>query len=296
MFNIDLHIHTTCSDGKLTPIEILDLAKQNKINAISITDHDSIDAYTKEFYSYANKCNIQIITGIEISTKINHKTFHVLGYHFDIDNSELKNTLKSIKNARIDYLYNVSYKLKSLGFYINLDNLKEIDIVTKAHIAKDIVNNEKNNKLLIHYFQHIPSYGEFIEGMMNEGCPAFVEKISITPMKASELIKKAGGKVVLAHPVCYQYEYNVQLTELLSLLDDMKADGLEAIYIYIDKHFNKINEIEHWKQIAKNKHLFITMGSDYHFTDQIHPVIGLLNEDFHVTDQQKIQILNHILD
>ena len=119
---------------------------------------------------------------------------------------------------------------------------------------------------------------------------------SITPIKASELIRKAGGKVVLAHPVCYQYEDNVQLTELLSLLDDMKADGLEAIYIYVDKHFNKINEIEHWKQIAKNKHLFITMGSDYHFTGQIHPMIGLLNEDFHVTDQQKIQILNHILD
>lgn len=176
MFNIDLHIHTTCSDGKLTPNQILDLAKQNKINAISITDHDSIDAYTKEFYSYAKKYNIQIITGIEISTKINHKTFHVLGYNIDIKNNELNNILKSIKNARIDYLYDVSYKLESLGFHISLDKLKKIDIVTKAHIAKDVINNEKNNKLLFHYFQHIPSYGEFIEEMMNEGCPAFIEK------------------------------------------------------------------------------------------------------------------------
>lgn len=294
MYNIDLHIHTTCSDGSFTPIEIIDLAKKHHLEVISISDHDCIDAYNDEFFAYAKKCNLKIITGIEISTRLANKSYHVLGYNFDINNDALKKEIALLKNSRLDYLYNVGNKLKELGFYLDIDKLEKIDIVTKAHIAKEVVNNELNDELLHHYFKHIPSFGEFIETIMNEGCIAFVEKKTITPMQASELIKNAGGKVVLAHPVCYRYEDGTKDDEIMSLIDSMHVDGIEAGYIYLDVNGNKVNEVIKWQQVAKDKNLFITVGSDFHHDDKIHPMIGLIDECIGIDDREKKQIIDSI--
>ena len=108
-----------------------------------------------------------------------------------------------------------------------------------------------------------------IETVMNEGCPAYVKKETITPKEASELIRKAGGKVVLAHPVAYKYEDNLDINDILSLVNETKADGIEANYIYIDRNNNKINEIDKWNNFAKEHNLFVTVGSDFHKKDGI---------------------------
>lgn len=291
MYNIDLHIHTNCSDGSLDPFKIIDIASHDNIKVISITDHDTIDAYSEELFDYAKKHGIELITGVEISTKLNNTGVHVLGYNFDIHNMELINRLNLLKNSRYDYLYNVSERLINLGFNINLNELKQIQIVTKAHIAKNIINNKENEKLLLHYFQHIPNIGQFIETIMNEGCPAYVPKHTITPTEASQLIKKAGGKVILAHPVCYRYEDDIDCDETVKLIKDMNADGIEAIYIYIDLNGHKINEIEQWMEFARKNSLLITMGSDFHYYDEIHPTIGLLNENIVINDEEKKKII-----
>jgi len=275
---IDMHIHTNFSDGNLSPFEVIDKAKENGLDIISITDHDTINAYNDELFKYAKDNNIKLINGVEISTKYNKIGIHVLGYNFDLNNKELKDKLYKLRNSRHDYLYNVSNKLNKLGYILDIDELNKIDAVTKAHIASNIVDNNENEKLLIKVFGHIPNRGEFIETIMNEGCPAYVEKETITPKEASILIKQAGGEVILAHPVAYYYEDNLDEKDIDEIIKIMDIDGIETTYIYIDKNGIKHNDIDKWNKYAKKNNLKTTIGSDFHKEDGIHPTIGLINE------------------
>lgn len=290
--NIDLHIHTSKSDGILTPKEVIDEAKKNNVDVISICDHDTIDAYTLDLLEYAKKNNIKLIYGVEISTKYKGYGYHVLGYNIDIFNKDLKEELSKIRLARHNYLYEVSKKLNELGYIVNTNELDKIDSVTKAHIANDIINNEKNKDLLIKRFNKIPNKGEFIETLLNENCPCYVEKLSITPYVASCMIKKYGGKVILAHPVAYYYEDKKTIEDITNLLKEMNADGIEGNYIYIDKNNIKHNDIDIWNKLANKLNIVSTIGSDFHNFDNIHPVIGLINEDIKI---DKNDIINKLL-
>ena len=185
---IDLHIHTTMSDGVLSPKEVIDEAYKNGVSVIAIADHDTIEAYNDELFDYANSKNIKLINAVEISTKTNKAGIHVLGYGFELDNEEFKQRLSKIRNARHDYLHNVGKKLEEIGYILNVEELDKIDAVTKAHIALDVVNNEINKEKLLNDFGHIPNKGEFIETIMNENCPAYVKKETVTPKRAAEII------------------------------------------------------------------------------------------------------------
>ena len=292
---IDLHIHTNCSDGALSPKEVIDMANKNGVTVISITDHDTIEAYDDDIFHYAENFGIKLINGVEISTKINKAGIHVLGYDFDIKNKALNEKLLKLRNARHDYLYNVALKLKELGYVLDTDKLDKIDAVTKAHIALDVVNNHDNEKILISTFHHIPSKGEFIETIMNEGCPAYVKKETITPKEAADLIRKAGGKVILAHPVAYQYEDNLSDKDIFTLIKDMDVDGIEANYIYIDRNNHKINDCDKWNKITDEYHLIATIGSDFHNKDGIHPEIGLVHEEMNLNDTTIDNIIHYLL-
>ena len=227
---IDLHIHTTMSDGVLTPKEVIEEAYKNGVSVIAIADHDTIEAYNEELFSYAETKKIKVINAVEISTKANKAGVHVLGYNFDLNDKQMKERLYKIRNARHDYLHNVAKKLNELGYFLNIEELDKIDAVTKAHIALDIINCEKNKEILLRNFDHIPSKGEFIETIMNENCPAYVKKETVAPKEAAEIIRAAHGKVVLAHPVAYVHEDNLTNTDILNIINDMKPDGLEANY------------------------------------------------------------------
>ena len=292
---IDLHIHTTKSDGVLTPKEVIDEANKNGVYAIAIADHDTVEAYCEELFEYASNKNVKLITAVEITTKINKCGIHVLGYNFDLGNKEFQNKLYKIRNARHDYLHKVTEKLNELGYYLNEEELDKIDAVTKAHIALDVINNEKNKEVLVNNFGHIPNKGEFIETIMNENCPAYVKKEAVTPKQAAEIIKMAGGKVVLAHPVAYIYEDNLNDEDILSIVKDMKPDGLEANYLYVDRNNNKIDETEKWNEFAKNNNLFVTIGSDFHNKDGLRPEIGFVNTNFCLDDKIIDEILNNLI-
>ena len=271
---IDLHIHTNKSDGVLTPFEVIDEAEKNGVSVISIADHDTIDAYSNELFEYAKDRGVKIIPAVEISTKIDKCGIHVLGYNFDLNNDVLIEKLKKLRNARHDYLYNVADKLSELGYVVNCSDLDKIAAVTKAHISLDVISNELNKGILLKNFGHIPGKGEFIETVMNEGCPAYVKKETINPVEASQLIKMSGGKVVLAHPVAYKYEDNLTEEDILNLVKDMEIDAIEGNYIYVDKNDNKIDECVIWRNFAKKNNFICTVGSDFHSNDGIRPVIG----------------------
>ena len=291
---IDLHIHTTCSDGELTPKEVIDVAIKNRVSVISITDHDTIGAYKKELFDYAKDNNIKIIPGVEISTKSDKCGIHVLGYNIDLNNKEFKNKLEKLRNSRHEYLYQVVDKLNILGYIIDVTSLDKIEAVTKAHIALNVISNDKNKDILMREFGHIPNKGEFIETIMNEGCLAYVKKNTITPREAVELIEGASGVAVLAHPVAYKYEDNLTDEDILSLVNDMKVEMIEANYVYTDKNNKKINECNYWREFAYRNNLKTTIGSDFHKDDGIRPVIGLIGENIKLSDSEIDEIIANL--
>ncbi len=291
---IDLHIHTTMSDGELTPKEVIDEASKNGVSIIAISDHDTIEAYTEDLFEYAKSKGINIINAVEISTKTNKAGIHVLGYNFNLNDEEMRKKLYKIRNARHEYLHNVAEKLNELGYYLNTAELDKIDAVTKAHIALDVINNEQNRDILLSNFGHIPNKGEFIETIMNENCPAYVKKETVTPKEAADIIRKANGKVVLAHPVAYVHEDNFSDIDILNIIKDMQPDGLEANYLYVDRNNNKIDEIEKWNKFAKENNLFTTVGSDFHNKDGMRPEIGFVNTNFALSEEEIEKIILNI--
>ena len=295
MKQIDLHMHTNKSDGALTPKQIIDEAVKANLQAISITDHDTIDAYTDETIKYAKEKGIKLIVGVEISTKSDRCGIHVLGYNFDLNNEEFKQKLDKIRNARHDYLKAVAKKLEALNYKINVEELDKIKSVTKAHISKDIIENEENREELLKQFGHIPNKGEFIETIMNENCPAYVQKVTVTPEAAAKMIRKAGGKVVLAHPVAYANEDNMTVEEVQQLINKMKPDGLEAYYIYTNRNNEYINEIDKWLKLAKDNNLFSTIGSDFHIKDGHHAEIGMKNVGVQLEEETIKKILSNLI-
>lgn len=291
---IDLHIHSSYSDGFLSPKEIIDIAKQNKTSTISISDHDTIEAYNDELFKYAKDNQIVLIPAVEMSTKFYSVGIHVLGYNIDLNNKQLLDCLSSLKNARLNYLENVTKCLNQLGYIVNINELKQLPTVTKAHIALDVINNKNNHDLLIKTFNHIPNKGEFIETIMNEGCPAYVEKFSISPIEASKIIKQANGKVILAHPIAYMHEDNLSVEQIGKLIKEMNADGIEANYLYIDKNNNEFNDSTFWNNYAKENDLIVTIGSDFHNFDIIHPQIGFINKNLKLSKEEANNILNNL--
>lgn len=292
---IDLHIHTSISDGVLTPMEVIDEAVKNGVSVISIADHDTIDAYTDELFEYAKTKNIKLIPAVEISTKTKKSGIHVLGYNFDLEDAKFKEKLKQIRNARHDYLHKVAKKLVELGYCVNLTELDKIGAVTKAHIAIDLTNNPANKDKLLEEFGHIPAKGEFIETIMNENCPAYVEKVTVTPREAGEIIRAAKGKVVLAHPVAYEHEDNLTEEDILNIIKELKPDGLEAYYLYVDKDNKKFDETKKWREFAKDNNLFVTIGSDFHNTKKrLKPQIGFANTDFTLPEEIIEEIVSNL--
>lgn len=292
--NIDFHIHTNMSDGEFSPKEIIDMAVENNVSYISITDHDTVAAYTNELFEYVKLKNINLITGVEISTKIDKCGIHVLGYGVDTKNENLNNMLYKITNARHIYLKEVSEKLISLGYKVNFDELDKIEIVTKAHISKDIVSNVENKDILMEDFGKIPERGEFIEGVMNEGCKAYVSKYVPTLDEIQKVIRDAGGIVVLAHPVAYEYIDDLNENDIQNIVNELKPDGIETNYILV--HDGKsINDSKIWNEFAKKNNLFVTVGSDFHRMDNIHPKVGLICEDLKLSEEIKKEIIKKLL-
>lgn len=291
---IDLHIHTTCSDGELTPREVIDMAVKNKVSIISITDHDTIGAYEKELFDYAKDNNIKIIPGVEISTKNDKCGIHVLGYNIDLNNEKFKNKLEKLRNSRHEYLYQVADKIQELGYIIDIIELDKIEAVTKAHIAMNLISNDKNKDILMKQFGHIPNKGEFIETIMNEGCPAYVKKNTITPREAVELIENASGIAVLAHPVAYKYEDDFTDEDIINLVRDMRVGMIEANYVYVDKNNKKINECDYWRDFAYRNSLKTTIGSDFHKDDGIRPIIGLIGENIKLSDKEIDEMIDNL--
>lgn len=253
-FRADLHCHTTCSDGSDHPLALLQLAKQAGLQGLSITDHDTFDAYTPELFTEAANLGIRLLPGIEISSELEDISVHILGYGYDIHSTELKEFLVLMQKRRGERNRAILKKLADRKLPISEEELKAFAThrtIGRPHIAQIMVKKG-----------YVRTIRDAFEHYLREGGLCYAPGIKYTPREVIDEIHKAKGKAVLAHP--HFFKKGSFLRKLL----DLPFDGLECYY----SRLAKVLEVP-WLKIAKERSLIATGGSDYH--GELKPHISL---------------------
>lgn len=258
---IDLHIHSTASDGSLDPIEIIENAIKKNLKAISITDHDTIDGVVKAIKFNKNRTCLEIISGVEFSVKYMHR-MHILGYYMDLNSSILVNLTENIKTQRHKESMARFQKLKLAKINITQDEVKKrFGSIHKHSIADYMV--EKG---------YVESKQEAFDKYLEKGKIAYVKKEKISLQDAVMGIKESGGIAVLAHP---SHLCNSEL-ELDELLSKMKCYGIDGIEAYHPDNSPEFSEI--CLRMANKYDLLITGGSDFHGLSRNERELGIIRE------------------
>ena len=252
---IDLHIHSTASDGSFTPLEIINLAKKIKLKAISITDHDNIDG-AREVFKYCQTADPEFITGVEISCEPPPEfkdlgSIHLLGYGFSIYDTNLNAILNKAKKARIQRNPAIIEKLNALGFNLTIEQVEErfgADQTGRPHIAE--LMKEKG---------YVKSFKEAFDKYLGKGQPAYVNKYKVSCSNAIKAILEAGGIPVIAHPGLLNFNKSNQLEDFIDILITYGLAGMEVYYTGHDDSATSF-----YKQVADQKGLLATGGSDFH--------------------------------
>jgi len=244
---VDLHVHTTASDGLLSPTAIVSKAKENGVNILAISDHDTIDGIP-EGMNAANEKGIRLIPALEISAKYD-KQVHMLGYYVDYTNPKFQSFVNKLKNSREERNQKMLKKLGNFGFEITMEELKTSaeGNIGRPHIADLMVKKG-----------YVSTFREAFEKYIGNNKPCYVPKERPNLRKAIEIIRKYKGIPVLAHPK-YTFLENEELDNFISYLSDIGLGGLE---VYYSKH-TKEEEAQYLK-LAEKYSLIPTAGSDYH--------------------------------
>ncbi len=258
MEKADMHIHTTESDGLLTPSEVVNWANKKKIKVISITDHDTINGISIAKKESKLIDNLIVIPGIEFSCHIGNEEIHILGYFIDYNSENLKKVCKKIKGSRFDRSKKIIKKLQHMGINISVEDVKKeikSDYIGRPHIAR--VLKKKG---------YINTVEEAFDKYIGNTAPAYVRRYKLTIEEAVGLIKDAGGISVLAHPGLINNNY----IDISKIFEQYDIDGIE---VYHSKH-NK-SDITRFNYIANKLNLLVTGGSDCHGNiNQNGPMIG----------------------
>ena len=252
---IDLHIHSTASDGSLTPADIIDHAQKLKLAAIAITDHDSVDG-SKEALQIGIPPSLGFVTGVEISAAHppffpGSGSFHILGYDIRLDHAGLNQTLTKLQDARRNRNPEILKRLNKLGFQITLEEVKFDDAegqLGRPHIAYAMMKKG-----------FVASIDEAFDRYLGAGKPAYVDKYRIECEQAVNIIRNAGGVPVLAHPAHLHIE---EKHELEALLQKLKKIGLAGIEVYYPGH--SARQISQYRKLAEKFGLLMTGGTDFH--------------------------------
>jgi predicted metal-dependent phosphoesterase TrpH len=246
---IDLHTHSTASDGTFEPSELVILAKNTGLKALALTDHDTTEGL-KSAYETALEIGLPFVCGVEISVKFSGPGhFHLLGYFLKPEVPELKDTLERLQKARDERNKKMVEKLQALGISISMEELREM---AKGEIGRPHIANLLVKKGVVKSFE------EAFEKYLKKGAPAYVPKALLSPQEAIELVLKAKGIPVLAHPVTLKLNY----LELKNYLKELKDFGLMGIEVYYTEHSPEFTKV--LLEYAKEFGFLVTGGSDFH--------------------------------
>lgn len=240
----DLHIHTTASDGKLTPKQIVELAQERELELISITDHDTIGGY-EEAKTEGLKRGIEVIPGVEITSDFKDEECHILAYCFDLNDSNMLSFLNDQSLIRVERAQKIIKKLNKLGFDITFDEVRAMagkGVIARPHIAAVLV--EKG---------YVANYREAFIRYLGNHAPAYYKCKYKSVEEIISIVHDAGGVVILAHPGTHYSDHD--LHEFI----EMGIDGFE----YIHPSHNYLLQ-KKYERLADKYGLLKTGGSDFH--------------------------------
>lgn len=247
---VDLHLHTTASDGVKRPSEMVRYAKGKGLQAISITDHDTTEGL-EEGLAEGERIGFEVIPGIEISAEHTPGSMHLLGYFIDIHCPSLNEKLRYLQKARWERNPKMIEKLNRLGVNITYEEVVKASgggQVGRPHFAQVLMDKG-----------YVRNFQEAFDRYLKKGAPAYVDKLRFTPAEAIHFINEAGGVAVLGHPNTLALNGFVELERLLiSLIEE----GLKGIEVYYPEH--SPSEVSQYKGIAEKYDLVMTGGTDYH--------------------------------
>ncbi len=266
---IDLHTHSTASDGKLRPSEVVRLAAQLGLRAIALTDHDTTDGVTEALLA-GREWGIQVIAGVEINSEGEHGDAHILGYFIDPSEPGLQEQLLAIRDARIGRAKGMLKKLAALGMPLEWERILamagDASSMARPHIARAMVEAG-----------HVASVQEAFDRYIANDGPAYVNRLRLTMREAVGLIHDAGGVAVMAHPA---------ESRLVHLIPPLVEAGLDGVEVYYPTHTPE--QQAELLELAARYQLVVTGGSDFHAPDDPkHGVLGCVDVPLDVV--QKLQ-------
>lgn len=253
---IDLHIHSTASDGTCTPAELIMMASDSGLEAIAITDHDTLEGI-RELQRLGIPDRLHMLTGVEISTRAPegfHQggSLHILGYGVDTDHAPLQEALTRLQTARETRIPQILERLNGLGIPITMTHILTQTgrrSVGRPHVGAALV------KIGV-----VTDMDQAFDRFLSKGRPAYVDKYRMPCKQAVELIHDAGGVAVLAHP--YLVPGGGRADSFSSLLDALCDLGLDGIEVYYPQHPPEAEAS--YLQMARQFGLLVTGGTDFH--------------------------------
>jgi len=247
---VDLHLHTTASDGVMSPSEIVRYAKAKGLQAIAITDHDTIEGL-EEGLSEGKRIDFEVIPGIEVSAEHSPGSMHLLGFFLDIHHPLLNGRLEYLQKARAERNPRIVERLNRLGIQITYEEVLKASgggQVGRPHFAQVLIEKK-----------YVRTFQEAFDRFLKKGAPAYVDKLRFTTKEALHFINEAKGVAVLAHPNTLNMN---GYSELENLLLRLIEEGLKGIEVYYPEHSPL--EVARYKTLAERYSLLMTGGTDYH--------------------------------
>lgn len=243
---IDLHTHTTASDGLLSPEQLVDMARNAGVHVLAICDHDSTDGVDAAVAA-GMRLGVEVIPAVEINTDVDQGEVHVLGYFIDHREVWLQEFLRRLRDGRLHRAERMVEKLNALGIKVDFARVRALaqGAVGRPHVAWAMVEAGT-----------VKSVEEAFDRYIGRSGPAYVERMKVTPVEAVQVILRADGIPVLAHP-----GWGVQDAMIASLVDV----GLEGIEAYYPEHTPAMQA--HYLALAKQHNLLVTGGTDFHGTN-----------------------------
>jgi len=256
---LDLHTHSTCSDGTLTPAELFKKAEHKELELFSITDHDNID-HVRFLEFNQDISSMKYVTGVEISAEFS-TTLHILGYNFDPLHPGLNSELENLQQYRRNRNQQMIENMDRIGFPVRMEELiKESggETIGRPHFARLLLKKG-----------YVNSYEEAFEKYLAKGKQLYIDKKRLDPDKAIALIIETGGIPVLAHP----YQTKLDHRELDNLVKKLKSYGLIGIETFYSQHTK--SQIRDYLKLAEKYDLILTAGSDFHGENKPEIDLGL---------------------
>jgi len=249
MSRIDLHLHTTHSDGSFSTRDVMTFAKQAGVTALAITDHDIVEGIA-EATAIGTELGIEVVPGVEISSRLGESELHILGYFLNWTDPLLAQRLSSLRDSRHTRNPKIVQRLNELGIPITYEEVRALagtESVGRPHIARLLMEKK-----------FVTSAKEAFDRYLANGRPAFVDRELPVPAQAVQWIREAGGVPVLAHPTWVR----TSADGLRTLVRDLKATGLGGIEVHYSTHTP--SQTTEYLELAKQCDLVVTGGSDFH--------------------------------